>query len=263
MSKVGDTFAKELIRVGSKLIREILVLLGRLETNETGIVTTKVNLELALRTEFLIREKINQLGYEKAYVGFKGDSLKLLRGLRSDNIKQGLSDELSSDSLLQLEALERSILDRDVRFVPDVLSKEISSIIYDGVLGTLSIDDLIIRVENKLKLRFDQASTLAEQYINAALNAITIGQAKEVGINYYLYSGVSDSLTRPFCRKMIDKIWTLGELDSLGDDSLRGKQPLPVSLHLGGFNCRYFLVPLNNSQKTAMIKSGEAERGRL
>ena len=63
MSKVGDTFAKELIRVGSKLIREILVLLGRLETNETGIVTTKVNLELALRTEFLIREKINQLGY--------------------------------------------------------------------------------------------------------------------------------------------------------------------------------------------------------
>jgi len=162
-----------------------------------------------------------------------------------------------------LQGLEKSTLERDVRFLPDNVSREISQIIYDGVLGTLSVDDLLERIENKLQLRFDQAVTLSEQYVSAARNTITIGQAEGAGIKYYLYAGVDDSLTRPFCEKMINKIWTLKELDALGDDPSRGKQPLPVSVHLGGFNCRHFLEPLDDNVVDKMIKSGEAKRGKI
>ncbi len=263
MSEPGDTFKKELVRVGSRLVREILILLGKLESGDGGITTTKVNLELALRSEAMIRQRLIALGYEQVYSSFKGDTVSMLRDLRMENIKTGLSDELAEDAELQLLGLERSIIERDVRFLPDSVSQEISQIIYDGVLGALSVDDLLQRIEDKLQLRFDQAVTLAEQYISAARNTITIGQAEDVGIKYYLYSGVEDSLTRPFCLKLINKIWTLKELDSLGDDPSRGKQPLPVSVHLGGFNCRHFLEPLDDNVMKEMIKSGEAERGKL
>mgnify|MGYP001565401785 CR=1 FL=1 len=256
-------FEKSIKSIQRRLLKEIIFFLGKLQEDDSAVITNKMNLELALRLEDIISLKMKSLGYDESLLKLSQESKEIISKLRAENVKSGLSDTLAEDAVLQIKALDKVILEKDVRFLPEKLSSSISQIVYGGVLGTLSHNEIIDRVEQEIQIRFDQAVTLVEQYQHALRNTITISQAKESGIEHYLYAGVDDSLTRPFCKRMVDKIWTLEELDSLGDSDLRGRQPLPVSVHLGGFNCRHYLEPLDEETAQVMLQAGEARRGKV
>lgn len=67
-------------------------------------------------------------------------------------------------------------------------------------------------------------------------------KAAEVGIEFFLYTGPDDKITRPFCQEHVNKAYTLAELGDLDNG-----QGLPVPQYLGGYNCRHYLVPLDSN----------------
>jgi len=81
----------------------------------------------------------------------------------------------------------------------------------------------------------------------AAGRQITILDAEAGGIDVYGYGGPVDQLTRPFCRehhtRLTRQVYTRAALDRLSNPG----QPTPVSVYLGGYNCRHNLQPMSRA----------------
>lgn len=106
------------------------------------------------------------------------------------------------------------------------------------------------RVSAALGSTRSQAMSAVDSVAMAAGRQTTIIQAEAAGLQadvdmVYGYGGPVDSITRPFCRRYATKasgdVYTVEALDRL--DNGPG-QPTPVSVYLGGYRCRHFLVPM-------------------
>lgn len=82
----------------------------------------------------------------------------------------------------------------------------------------------------------------------AAGRQITILDAEAGGVDVYGYGGPVDTITRPFCRehhtRLTRQVYTRQALDRLSNPG----QPGPVSVYLGGYNCRHNLQPMTREQ---------------
>jgi hypothetical protein len=65
----------------------------------------------------------------------------------------------------------------------------------------------------------------------------------------YGYGGPIDSIARPFCRehhtRLTEQVYTLEALNRLDNGA---HQPKPVSVYLGGYNCRHNLQPMTRDE---------------
>lgn len=82
----------------------------------------------------------------------------------------------------------------------------------------------------------------------AAGRQITIIDAEASGEDMvYGYGGPVDAITRLFCRehhsRLTSQVYTRAALDRLSNPG----QPTPVSVYLGGFNCRHNLQPMTRA----------------
>ncbi len=73
--------------------------------------------------------------------------------------------------------------------------------------------------------------------------AVTMAKAKDLGLKLFLYVGVQDKLTRPFCASKVGKIFTQEEINKWDN-----KQGIPASIYLGGYNCRHHLRPISEER---------------
>ena len=68
----------------------------------------------------------------------------------------------------------------------------------------------------------------------------------------YGYGGPIDSIARPFCRehhtRLTGQVYTLDALNRLDNGA---HQPKPVSVYLGGYNCRHNLQPMTRDEAMA------------
>jgi hypothetical protein len=104
--------------------------------------------------------------------------------------------------------------------------------------------------EVQAKMGGARASSLAavDSMTMAAGRQITILDAEATGEPMvYGYGGPVDSITRPFCRehhtRLTRQVYTRRALDRLDNPG----QPTPVSVYLGGYNCRHNLQPMTRA----------------
>jgi len=66
--------------------------------------------------------------------------------------------------------------------------------------------------------------------------------AEQLGLNHATYSGTIKNNTRPFCRRRVNNIYTVAEINSWNNQNWKGKRPgVDVKVALGGYNCRHHL----------------------
>lgn len=94
-----------------------------------------------------------------------------------------------------------------------------------------NISTLLTRFKNNIKT---EITTKIHSFKQITLNFIGKNVMK---IDQYQYVGPLDGKTRDFCKKHLGEIKTLAEWDTLGNGQIE-----PVSIYLGGFNCRHKLV---------------------
>jgi hypothetical protein len=111
-----------------------------------------------------------------------------------------------------------------------------------GVMPYKALVKTIVETTNTSKAR---AETLANTslmgfYRKVSLTGYEKIQRKVSKTLKFKILGPDDSKTREFCDWLLhqNKLWTLAELDALDNGS---NQPKPVTVYLGGWNCRHSL----------------------
>lgn len=111
-----------------------------------------------------------------------------------------------------------------------------------GVVSGLDLRELTDRVTAALEMTFAQAETVVNSAIMGVQRAALLEVGEESGEPLvYAYLGADDSKTRPFCAAHKDRAYTKAALDRLDNGA---GQPKPVSVFLGGYNCRHTLAPM-------------------
>lgn len=117
-----------------------------------------------------------------------------------------------------------------------------------GTTGARNTSTVIKQAQDALRTTFSRAATAVDTAgMGLARLTVTISQqqaSQETGRGdaLFLYTGPRGSILRPFCAEHLGKVFTLAELDAL--DNGPG-QPKPVSVYLGGYNCRHRLAPIS------------------
>ena len=101
---------------------------------------------------------------------------------------------------------------------------------------TQIIDDIALQLTQHQR----NLTTEARTQTSAMSRMATQVGAALAGLEYQLYSGVVDGLTRPFCSEIVGIAFTNKQIGELNND-----QGLPVALYGGGYNCRHGWSPVS------------------
>lgn len=78
---------------------------------------------------------------------------------------------------------------------------------------------------------------------------VTVSKALELGFDLFVYIGADDKVTRPFCKKLLDKnppIYSKSEIEAMNNG-----QDLSVFVYRGGYNCRHQWRPISAEDAAA------------
>lgn len=205
------------------------------------------------------------------------NSAQILGGIRQSLIDAGLSS--------QLQALDR-IYGVQLRSITELYSgvADASSVIADAdfkvVESLIKLDTKILEGEI-LKTADQVAATVMRQVIGgqpldaqeigsnysegmrrelqSELNttvagyhrSVTQAKAREFNVEYFVYIGPNDGITRPFCAARINKIYTRAQIAKWDNGSR-----LDAAIYGGGYNCRHDLVPLSKERAEERVSQG-------
>ena len=112
-----------------------------------------------------------------------------------------------------------------------------TQIVTNAKQGNLKGSALIDMVQKGIKTSKNILKTEATTKINAFKQIAANTFASIKGIERYMYVNPLDAKTRQFCKQHTGEIKTLKEWDELDNGQIN-----PVSVYVGGYNCRGRLV---------------------
>lgn len=164
---------------------------------------------------------------------------------------QGIPAAFSEQSAASLRAQVDGTLG-DIATIADEATAELRTLIEDVVRSAVPPDEALDALVSKLNGKVSQAATLVDTGLAAFDRAVMTQQSTEAGVEWFLYDGPKDKLTRPYCDARVGKRFTLAMLDATPNDV----GPNPPSLYCGGYNCRHRLTPLLLTADLAAIPVG-------
>jgi hypothetical protein len=136
----------------------------------------------------------------------------------------------------------------------DVILPTISAGVKEA-LTNLTVDVDTSSVISTLSLKMQKAEGRQLTEVNTKLStygrSVTAAVAESAGINYYLYTGPLDGLTRKFCQPLVDKVVSGSQMRRLNN-----RQGLSVKTGGGGYNCRHSWSPVT----MGFIKAAELDK---
>ena len=136
----------------------------------------------------------------------------------------------------------------------DVILPTISAGVKEA-LANLAVDVDTSSVISTLSLKMKKAEGRQLTEINTKLSmygrSVTAAVAESADINYYLYTGPLDGLTRGFCQPLVDKVVSNAQMRRLNN-----RQGLSVKTGGGGYNCRHSWSPVT----MGFIKAAELDK---
>lgn len=169
-----------------------------------------------------------------------------IRDIAFDVLKE-YPDELparfSADSQAAMEMLVAGA-DADVTSAMQSMASSVAAMLRAAALGGVKVAELLARVGAQLSLSEAQILTISTSAMHSFAASVTIQQSKEAGVEWYVYLGPNDSVTREWCGHWVGRRGRLEDFEATSNQWGRGKQPLPVATWRGGYNCRHELTPL-------------------
>lgn len=230
-----------------KYLRSVLRGLHR----ENGLIATDAfnitKIENTIRT---LELQLQSRGYKGA-MAQQLDGLRELSGevMETSRLLAEESDELPAfnefarasghaiDSMI--EGAERELLQASSK-----TSVEVGELLRRSILGGVDYVDLLESIENKIGSNRSQTLTLTRSTLHSFNSQLRTTQAREIGVEWFLYQGPRDDLARAWCSHWVGMRGTEQSFNATGKKWGRDKQPYPISAWRGGWNCRHAFVPL-------------------
>jgi len=193
---------------------------------------------LALSNEQL-NEFIKNAGFSSAIVEFIN---------QSDNIDKAINKTVSMVSPIApdlpiIQQLDLIKVATAQAVFDDVIIPSVASGVRDS-LTAMSLQVPAKQAISGLAQKMTQSTGTQLTVINTKLSmygrSVSASLADAAGLNYYLYTGPRDGLTRPFCKPLINKVVSESQMNKLNNG-----QGLPVKTAGGGYNCRHSWTPVS------------------
>ncbi len=107
--------------------------------------------------------------------------------------------------------------------------------VVQAIAGGSEKQVILRQINNQFgKELFNQAKTIINTSTNAAYTEANVLLAEDAGITHFEYSGSLIATSRPFCVEHLGEVRTTDEWNELDNGQIG-----PVSIYLGGWNCRH------------------------
>jgi hypothetical protein len=180
---------------------------------------------------------------------------------QSENIADKIKNSmLKMQPDLALDKISNRLDIMKVATIQSVFDDVIVPSVAAGVRDSLSAIVLDVPIKQAIsglsqKMKSSTGTQLTQ--INTKLSmfgrSVSAEIAKEANINYYLYTGPMDGVTRDFCKQLVDKVVSESQMKRL-----RNGQGLPVKTACGGYNCRHSWTPVTKG----FIKAANLQRAK-
>tara|TARA_Y100000592_G_scaffold9199_2_gene12866 strand:+ start:10610 stop:11512 length:903 start_codon:yes stop_codon:yes gene_type:complete len=129
------------------------------------------------------------------------------------------------------------------RIFDDLVLPKVTAGVTNAMIG-MSLGEPLSQSMSSLAQSLEQAEGRQLTEINTEISmygrGITASIAEAAGLNFYLYTGPEDGITRDFCSALVNKVVSDKQLSQLNN-----RQGLSVKTSLGGYNCRHSLSPVS------------------
>ena len=140
----------------------------------------------------------------------------------------------------QLDIMQTSAVET---LFDDVIIPNVASGVKESLVA-MTVDVPMTQAISSLSQKMKSATGRQLTEVNTKLSmygrGVTAAMADEAGLNYYLYTGPIDGITRKFCRPLVDKVVSDSQMKKLNN-----RQGLPVKTGGGGYNCRHSWSPVS------------------
>lgn len=240
MADVAGLTEAEVERLKRDLARQVARATALLERrlNALGGQSDRVSLETARR----IAEEIADLllrNFGVASARFERASAAVADALNDDFAKLGLSDAFTAQSAASLRAQVDGTLDRIAGVAKDA-TEALRTAIIDTVRSGVSPEAALSDIADAMRGTAAQVASTFDTGLAGFDRTVSTQTATDAGIEWFLYDGPVDDLTRDYCRARVGYRFTLASLDATPNDT----GPQPPSVYCGGWGCRHRLVPL-------------------
>lgn len=232
LRKVMDEMRAEMRRIVRELrYRDGLILRDAINLSTINNAMRNIN-QILEKSGFddLIKEQAKALGDLSA---------KILE----DGGKQGFAAKYSSTSSQAYEMLLAGA-SRGTLSLQSEVASTLERALLSSVSGTMDKSALLDTLESQLDISTRKAETLIDTTLRAFNRDLSVNYATENGVKWFAYMGPDDSINRDFCNHFVGTRVTLDILKEHENDFGREGQPSPVTVYLGGYNCRHSLVAL-------------------
>jgi hypothetical protein len=246
-------FEQELRLLVAAFLRRLRADLVEWEIDEAGrLVNDAANLGRALTFRQQLGAWLNEEGFLDLAVQVLAEPLDAIAEsvLASSRIA-GEAAKLSSFTDL-LNALKEIRL-ADLLDVSDDIARELSRIVFDGMLSLRPVDALILDVADRLEVSQRQARTIYDTAVSTFSRQIEQLQADGTDDELFVYVGPFDEKNRTFCEHRVGRVYERQAIDAMDNGQLPD-----VFITGGGYNCRHTWkrVSVLDDELRALAKTG-------
>lgn len=182
----------------------------------------------------LLKKNFNAVidGYEAASAAVGERTLETLAAA-------GIPEAFVTQSITSLRLQVDGTL-ADITTLSREAQAELRTLIVDTVRSQVPPGEALQALTDKLNGAAAKVATHVDTGIAAFDREVVIQSSEAAGVEWFLYDGPLDQLTRPYCDARVGKRFTLASLDAVDNDT----GPNPPSRYCGGWNCRHRLTPL-------------------
>jgi hypothetical protein len=240
---------QRLVSVMEDLQAQILASLNALQVSGGNLVSSEVNLQIALdqRTELL---RIFNENYNNDFVTPTVKDFDQVLVANKDYFR-------ALDNSVPITALDVKILNNLKAGASATLTNlgvetqiRIADLLYTSTLTGANFSETIKEVENILTGLEDRrgtpmevhAKTIAHDSLVTTDRTINFKKSEDAGFTKYLYFGSLVQGTRDFCKRFVGQVKTKAEWDAVGMMDWVGKKTGDLFTDAGGWNCGHQLV---------------------
>lgn len=255
LEDVPDTFIDLVNKQNEGLFKELLKLLGELDTADGIVLQTDKNVRIITQ----VNERMRQVLFEGEYVeGLKTfvSSFSEQAGLIDSILsKQGFEiDEKSIYKSLLQQSQKSTLLLLDEDAIGKALAEPLQNNLLTSVYNGGKYSDMIQSMKDFI-LGNDELdpklTTYVKRYARDTISTFdrTYTQlvSENAGVEYYAYSGGTLKDSRDFCLERVGNVYTKDEIISWADEDWKGKNPATdaatIFSYCGGYNCVHSLIP--------------------
>jgi hypothetical protein len=224
--------------------RKIQLLQAQLESENGRLLTTKLNLDRAMkmRVEIASLYSTYNNAVETVLETYSQAAIDAVDSLGIDfqfsQADAELLKAMTNDSRVQL--LQYGVAN----------AAEVSNATYLAVVTGGSLDDLVMQTEQMLIGGTDKrgrplsmyAKTIASTNYMSVNNVVNKRVGERLGVDKWKYTGTTVRDSRPFCVERAGKVYTTEEINAWNKLDWAGKAG-DVWVNCGGWNCRHTIRP--------------------